>query len=245
MHGGTSTYRLDLTIGAQPRCYLKLTEAAGFVTSVAFSIAAQNGTVTIWNANSDTTPVNGPILAAVPPGATNYPVTVKTVSLSSTVSTATATVTNRPVVTLTSDGPPSQYRAGGFDCLDAYSDPNPGCWEVLNMDQWLPAWLQQVKISRYPSILLPCLGTQLIQQTPPCSNNFESDATCKKGSEPWTVTFLREASGPGPDCLNLGGECYWNFNAVTSDPLLTARHKYGSLSIVCKYHTSISFDFTA
>lgn len=46
------------------------------------------------------------------------------------------------------------------------------------------------------------------------------------------MTFLREASGPGIDCLNLGGECYWNFNPVPSDPLLTSRYKYASLSIV-------------
>ncbi|KAL2036494.1 hypothetical protein N7G274_010760 [Stereocaulon virgatum] len=211
IHGGTSTHRLDLTIGSQPRCYLQLNGDTGFVTSIPFSIATENGTVTIWNAAPvSSASVN---LGSAPPGVTKQALSlaIQTVSVSQSISTATATVTNRPVVTLSSDRLESQYAVGNFNCLNGLGDPDPRCWDVLEMDRWLPAWLQQ---------------------TSSCPANSQSDATCRNGSEPWTVTFLREASGPGPDCLNLGRECYWNFNTVPSDPLLTARYKYASLSIV-------------
>ena len=78
--------------------------------------------------------------------------------MSSTVSTATATITNRPVVTLTSDRLGNQYVAGSFDCLDSQSDPDPDCWGVLDMDEWLPVWLSQVII---PSALLPFTNIRL------------------------------------------------------------------------------------
>lgn len=96
----------------------------------------------------------------MPPGVTRQAVTtlaIQTVSVSSTVSTATATVTDRPVVTLTGDRLGNQYVAGSFDCLDSQSDPNPNCWDVLDMDEWLPVWLSQV----ITSALLSFTNTRL------------------------------------------------------------------------------------
>jgi len=52
------------------------------------------------------------------------------------------TGSGRPSVTLSSDGPPSDYKVQGHDCLDEGSTLDQGCWDQLNLNAWLPAWVK-------------------------------------------------------------------------------------------------------
>ena len=135
---GPDEYTVNLTFGAQPRCYLQIAQGPALFTSIIFSIAPKpNGPPLIWDPSLAVDAADiarGPEITAVP-------VTVLPVSKP----LPSALPAGRPDITLPTDGPVGQsYLAGNYDCLDLGNDPIPECWAVLSMNDWLNAWYLNV-----------------------------------------------------------------------------------------------------
>ena len=94
-----------------------------------------------------------------------------------------------PVVSLSGDVQGKTYKTiNGFDCLDLGSPHKAECWDILELDDWLPQWFLK---------------------TPQCPQNASSEADCniRDPPEAWTATFMRIATG-SPDwngCSEVGG----------------------------------------
>ena len=132
--------------------------------------------------------------------------------------------TARPHVSLPDDNRDRSYNtSSGFDCLDAGNPHDAECWNVLQLDEWLPQWFLR---------------------TPQCSLNAASETDCNKQDppEPWTTTFMRSAARGGDwnGCSDVGStNCQYSTEACfggIDPPLLRARYKYVAYTISSMYH---------
>ena len=95
-------------------------------------------------------------------------------------------------MTLPNDGPDSQYVSKNTDCLLDDGMFYSGCWDVLNIVEWLPQWFKS---------------------TPQCSTLGVDPLYCNHADllEPWTTTFLRQAAEGGStgsvSCTDIVDEC--------------------------------------
>lgn len=136
----------------------------------------------------------------------------------------------RPKVSLPTDNQTKSYiSSSGLDCLDDSSSHVSECWEILEINDWLPQWYLQ---------------------TSQCAPQAPSNSVCNERDppEPWTTTFMRITMGVGDwnDCSYMGNtNCqYHPYPCLgnNDDPLLRARYKYVAYTITSK--CSYSFQMT-
>ncbi|KAL8784978.1 MAG: hypothetical protein Q9213_003639 [Squamulea squamosa] len=125
----------------------------------------------------------------------------------------------RPKVSLASDVPGKSYMtSGGLDCLNDNSSHVSECWEILEVNDWLPQWFLN---------------------TPQCPAQAPSNSACNYRDPPeaWTTTFMRITMGGGDwnSCSDMGntGCQYHPYPCLgnNDDPLLRARYKYVAYTI--------------
>ncbi|KAL9627717.1 MAG: hypothetical protein Q9204_006377 [Flavoplaca sp. TL-2023a] len=125
----------------------------------------------------------------------------------------------RPKVSLPNDNRPKSYiSSSGLDCLDDSSSHVSDCWDILEINDWLPQWFLQI---------------------PQCTPQSSSNAGCndRDPPEPWTTTFMRITTGGGNwnGCSDMGNtNCQYHpypCLGISDDPLLRARYKYVAYTI--------------
>ncbi|KAI4170005.1 MAG: hypothetical protein LQ343_005254 [Gyalolechia ehrenbergii] len=112
--------------------------------------------------------------------------------------------------------------SSGYDCLNPGNPHRSECWDVLELDEWLPRWFRE---------------------TPQCPPQSASEVECniRNPPEPWTTTFMRIATGSGDwnGCSQVGStNCQYK---ADSSPhfcgggkdvqLLEARYNYVAYTI--------------
>ncbi|KAL8791724.1 MAG: hypothetical protein Q9195_005661 [Heterodermia aff. obscurata] len=232
-----------------PNCYLQLSQGANeneFRTTL-FGIQAETGGTTTWGvaATSNTGPsatsnavpslANSPS-EAVSPSSLNEASSIHTITAVTGISSSTSSfpsstqaaangnvATQRPDVALDSDQSDEDYVSNQVNCTDNGNPYEPGCWEVLQINRWLPQWFIETKV---------CPSDQPNKSQVDCNKKPQIGAP-----EPWSTTFLREYSrGGDAECLTIGpGACSYDFdqNVGSADnPLLRARYKYVRYNII-------------
>ncbi|KAL8672429.1 MAG: hypothetical protein Q9168_003107 [Polycauliona sp. 1 TL-2023] len=125
----------------------------------------------------------------------------------------------RPKISLPRDNSTKSYiSSNGLDCLDDSSSHISECWDILEINDWLPQWFLQ---------------------TPQCAPHAPSNSVCNERDppEPWTTTFMRIALSGGNwnGCSDMGNtNCqYHPYPCLgnNDDPLLRARYKYVAFTI--------------
>ena len=128
----------------------------------------------------------------------------------------------RPKVSLPTDVQAKSYIASnGLDCRDDTSSHIAECWDILEINDWLPQWFLN---------------------TPQCPPQAPSNSMCNQRNppEPWTTTFMRIAMGGGNwnGCSEMGDtDCHYHPYPClgnNDDPLLRARYKYVAYTITSK-----------
>ena len=220
-----------------PNCYLQLSQGTNEFRTTLFEIQAPSDRSTTWGTAAASNTAASTTSNAEPPSTSPPPETVSPSSLnevssihmSSPSSTQVAANPNValqiPAVALDSDEPDADYTANQVNCTDNGNTYERGCWEVLQINEWLPKWFLETK---------PCPSDQPSQSQVDC-NRKPPGVT----PEPWSTTFLREYSrGGDAECLTIGpGACTYNFNqndGSAGQPLLRARYRYVRYNIIGK-----------
>lgn len=131
------------------------------------------------------------------------------------------------MVSLPGDTKGKRYTtSSGYDCLNPGNPHRSECWDVLELDEWLPRWFRE---------------------TPQCPPQSASEVECniRNPPEPWTTTFMRIATGSGDwnGCSQVGStNCQYK---ADSSPhfcgggkdvqLLEARYNYVAYTITSMF----------
>ena len=120
-----------------------------------------------------------------------------------------------PNVSLPSDNESKSYLSpGGLNCIDDGNPHEADCWDVLELDEWLPQWFLD---------------------TPQCPHNATLERDCNRRDPPesWTTTFMRMATRGGDwnGCSDISSsDCQYS-QVCSRNDLLSARYSYVAYTI--------------